>query len=47
VRLKVADLALPFKVPEVEPLLMLWPRVQDDREPEAEVEATEEPADVD
>src|SRR5262249_16171077 len=32
VRLKLPELSLPFKVPRIEPVAMLWPTVRDSRE---------------
>jgi hypothetical protein len=47
VQLKLKDLALPFKVPEIEPVAVLWPRGHEGREPGSELEEEEEPKDFD
>src|ERR1041384_7318197 len=48
VRLKLPELALPFKLPDIEPVAILWPMVPDGRDQGAEIEAeSEEVAHVD
>jgi hypothetical protein len=38
VRESLPELALPFKVPEIEPVAILWPMLRDDGDGEAEIE---------